>query len=80
MDNKAGVGKAFGVYVATALASSMVASIVNGLRDDDDYESFIQKWTQAFWGEKFFDGNFYGDLDVARKLPLLKFFLCSVLG
>lgn len=71
-DNKAGIGKAFGVYASTALAGAMVASIVDGLRDDDDYESFIKKWTRAFWGEKFFDGNFYGDLDVARKLPLLK--------
>lgn len=72
MNRRGSIGRTLGVYVSTQLASAMVASIVDGLRDDDDYESFIQKWTQAFWGEKFFDGNFYGDLDVARKLPLLK--------
>ena len=79
-DRRGSIGKAMAIYTASALASAMIGSIVDALRDDDEYESFVDKWWQAFWGEKFFDGNFAGDLSIARKLPLLKTLMAVVDG
>ncbi|MBP3672895.1 MAG: hypothetical protein J6J18_03595 [Oscillospiraceae bacterium] len=72
MDNRGRLLKAMTVYTASMTAAAIAGSIADALRDDDEYETFMQKWWQAFWGEKFFDGNWYGDLSLVRKLPLFK--------
>lgn len=71
-DNRGRLLKAMTVYTASMTAAAIAGSIADALRDDDEYETFMQKWWQAYWGEKFFDGNWYGDLSLVRKLPLFK--------
>lgn len=66
--------RSFLAYGASALVSAIVESFVDALRDDDDYETFPQKFNQAFWGEngKFWEGNLVQDLMIHNKLPLVK--------
>lgn len=66
--------RSFLAYGASALVSAIVESFVDALRDDDDYETFLQKFNQAFWGEngKFWEGNLVQDLMIHNKLPLVK--------
>lgn len=67
--------KALSIYAASAAASAIVESIADAWRDDDDYQSFVEKLLEAMFGTKdgwFLDGNLVGDLSVTAKLPLVK--------
>ena len=67
--------KALSIYAASAAASAIVESIADAWRDDDDYQSFVEKILEAMFGTKdgwFLDGNLIGDLSVTAKLPLVK--------
>ncbi len=70
--NKKPIMRAFIVYAMTAAAAAAVESFVDAMRDDDDYESFADKYMEAMMGSKVFDGNLVGDLDLIQKLPVIK--------
>ena len=67
--NKDKLASAFLAYTASQLAAAVAESIADAFRDDDDYQTFFQKWFEAFWGK---DGNLLSDLNPMNKLPLVK--------
>lgn len=79
--NRGKLGLAFITYAASAAAAAVVESLMDAARDDDDYETFLQKWSQAFWGEKgFLSGNLGQDLTILGKIPQVKDIVNTVLG
>lgn len=67
--------KALGIYAMSAAASSIIESLWDAFRDDDDYETLLDKILEAMFGTKegwFLDGNLIGDLRITTKLPLVK--------
>lgn len=63
--NKGKIGKAFIVYTNSAMVSALAESIFEALRDDDD-EEFWKKFIEAL------PGNFFQNMDLIGKLPVLK--------
>lgn len=79
MNNRAGMSKsenlksvggktvrAAAVFAFTALASALVESIFDAMRDDDDYEELEEKFAAAF------TGNVVDNVNVLGMLPILK--------
>lgn len=67
--------KALGIYAMSAAASAIIESLWDAFRDDDDYETLLDKILEAMFGTKegwFLDGNLIGDLRITTKLPLVK--------
>ncbi|MBQ9662206.1 MAG: hypothetical protein IJV40_03525 [Oscillospiraceae bacterium] len=75
------LGRAFAVYLCSAVYSAVVESIADAARDDDD-EAFLDKWLEAFLGKdgKFITGNLSQDLTVLGKLPFVKDFISTLQG
>lgn len=68
-------------YVCSATAAALMESIMDAFRDDDDYETFLEKFLQAFIGEEgFLDGNLGQDLTVIGKIPVLKDIISTIRG
>ena len=42
---------AIGAYAASQIAAAIVESIADVFKDDDDYETFLEKWLEAFWAD-----------------------------
>lgn len=63
------MARAFAVYAVSQIATSLVESLFDALRDDDDYEELWQKWLQAELGP---DGNLVQDLVLHNKLPYVR--------
>lgn len=61
-------GRAFQAYVVSALASAVVESLADALRDTDD-DPLWEKLLDAFGG---WDGNLVSDLNPLNKLPVLR--------
>ena len=61
--------RAFVVYGLSQVLASIVESVFSAMRDDDDYESFAEKWVQAEFG---WDGNLMQDLWLHNKLPVVR--------
>ena len=61
-------GIAYQACIVSQLASAVVESLADALRDDDD-DTLIQKFWEAFWGV---DGNLLQDLNPLNKLPYLR--------
>lgn len=73
-------------YGASAAGAAVAESIFDALRDDDDYETFLEKFWEAFWldaygydGKKEF-GNLFSDLNPANKLPIIKDVFNEIVG
>ena len=62
------VGRAYHAYVVSALASAVVGSLADALRDTDD-DPLWEKLLDAFGG---WDGNLVSDLNPLNKLPVLR--------
>lgn len=67
--NKDKLASAFFAYTASQLAAAVAESIADAFRDDDDYQTFFQKWFEAFWGK---DGNLLSDMNILGKIPGVK--------
>ena len=67
--NKDKLASAFFAYTASQLAAAVAESIADAFRDDDDYQTFFQKWFEAFWGK---DGNLLSDMNILGKIPGIK--------
>ncbi len=79
--NRSKIALAMTTYVCSAAASAIVESIVDAFRDDDDYEGFLDKFAQAFFGEDgIFDGNLWQDLTIVGKIPVAKDFIDVLKG
>lgn len=66
--NKRMIGRTVYVYAVSAVILAAVQAVADGLRDDDDYETFIEKWLEAF------GGNLVDELLPINKLPILSDF------
>ena len=63
--NKHMIGRTMYVYALSAVMLAAVQAIADAWRDDDDYETFIEKWWEAF------KGNAIDELVPINKLPML---------
>lgn len=71
--NKDKIALAFTTYVSSAAFAAFVGSLWDAVRDDDDYETFLEKFMQAFLGEDgLLSGNLVQDLTIIGKIPELK--------
>lgn len=79
--NKGKIALAFATYVSSAAFAALMESLWDAFRDDDDYESFLEKFWQAFIGEDgFFSGNLGQDLTIFGKIPVLKDIISTMKG
>lgn len=56
------------VYAIGSLLISAVTGVADALRDDDDYQTFLEKWLEAF------GGNLADELNPMNKLPIMRDF------
>ena len=74
------IGRTLYVYGITQALLAAVTAVMDAWRDDDDYETFPEKWLEAF------GGNLIDELMPFNKLPILSDFydlvkeLLSILG
>lgn len=66
--NKRMIGRTIYVYAVSATLLAAVQAIADAWRDDDDYETFLEKWLEAF------GGNLVDELMPLNKLPILSDF------
>ena len=66
--NKRMIGRTIYVYAVSATLLAAVQAIADAWRDDDDYETFLEKWLEAF------GGNIVDELMPINKLPILSDF------
>ena len=66
--NRSMIGRTAYVYAVSALILAAVQAAADALRDDDDYETFVEKWLEAF------GGNLVDELMPLNKLPVLRDF------
>ena len=66
--NKRMIGRTMYVYGVSAIILAAVQSVADAWRDDDDYETFIEKWLEAF------GGNLFDEAMLFNKLPILSDF------
>ena len=64
--NKANIGRTAYVYGLGAAVLAAVTAVMDAFRDDDEYETFLEKWSEAF------SGNPIDELNPLGKLPLVK--------
>ena len=63
--NRRMIGRVIYSYAVSAVVLAVVQAAADALRDDDDYETFIEKWLEAF------GGNLVDNLIPFNKLPIL---------
>ena len=66
--NKRMIGRTMYVYAVSAALLAAVQAVADALRDDDDYETFLEKWLEAL------GGNIVDELMPFNKLPILSDF------
>ena len=62
------IGRTAYVYALSAAILAAVQAVADAFRDDDDYETFLEKWLEAF------GGNLVDELMPFNKLPILSDF------
>ena len=62
------IGRVAYVYALGAVLLAAVQAVGDGLRDDDDYQTFFEKWLEAF------GGNLVDELMPFNKLPIVSDF------
>lgn len=67
-------------YVLPAVVNACIVSLFDAGRDDDEYESFWEKYKQALLGQKFTDGNIFSELNPLDKMVAIKDFVAMLKG
>ena len=81
--SKAKLAKTIAIYAASGVATLIASSFWDAWRDDDDYETFLQKWAQAFFGEaedKWYEKPLLQELFLLNKLPGAKDIISLITG
>nr|DAH10155.1 MAG TPA: hypothetical protein [Caudoviricetes sp.] len=81
--SKGKLAKTIAIYAASGAATLIASSFWDAWRDDDDYETFLQKWTQAFFGEaedKWYEKPLLQELFLLNKLPGVKDIISIITG
>lgn len=63
--NRGTIARTAAVYGVGALVLAAATAAADGLRDDDDYQEYGEKWQEAFWE------NLLEELSPFNKLPLV---------
>lgn len=80
---KGKLAKTIAIYAASGAATLIASSFWDAWRDDDDYETFLQKWAQAFFGEaedKWYVKPLLQELFLLNKLPGVKDIISIITG
>lgn len=80
---KGKLAKTIAIYAASGAATLIASSFWDAWRDDDDYETFLQKWAQAFFGEaedKWYEKPLLQELFLLNKLPGVKDIISLITG
>ncbi len=81
--SKGKLAKTIAIYAASGVGNLIAASLWDAFRDDDDYETFLQKWAQAFFGEaedKWYEKPLLQELFLLNKLPGAKDIISLLTG
>ena len=81
--SKGKLAKTIAIYAASGVGNLIAASLWDAFRDDDDYETFFQKWAQAFFGEaedKWYEKPLLQELFLLNKLPGAKDIISLLTG
>ena len=72
--NKGLLIRAFAAYVGGQAAAALMESLMDALRDDDEYEAYIDKFWESLFGDegKWWEGNLVSDINPLNKIPVLK--------
>ena len=65
--HKNDISKTMLVYSVSAIMLAMVQAAADALRDDDEYQDFLEKWYEAF------KGNIFDELTIVNKIPLVSY-------
>ena len=65
------VVRAASTWVFTSVVTTLMESMFDALRDDDEYETFLQKFWSAIWGDKWYNGNAVQNLNPITMFPIL---------
>lgn len=63
--------RAASTWVFTSVVTTLMESVFDALRDDDEYETFLQKFWSAIWGDKWYNGNAVQNLNPITMFPIL---------
>ena len=63
--------RAASTWVFTSVVTTLMESMFDALRDDDEYETFLQKFWSAIWGDKWYNGNAVQNLNPITMFPIL---------
>lgn len=74
------VTRAFGATTFVIGVSSLIEAFFTAFRDDDEFETFAEKYVQALWGENFWDGALGGNINLLNNLPLVKDIIAATKG
>ena len=66
--NRRMIGRVAYVYAVSAVILAAIQAVADGWRDDDEYETFLEKWLEAF------GGNLLDEAMPFNKLPILSQF------
>lgn len=80
---KGKLAKTIAIYAASGIGTLIASSFWDAFRDDDDYETFLQKWAQAFFGEaedKWYEKPLLQELFLLNKLPGAKDIISLLTG
>lgn len=81
--SKGKLAKTIAIYAASGVGTLIASSFWDAFRDDDDYETFLQKWGQAFFGEaedKWYEKPLLQELFLLNKLPGAKDIISLLTG
>lgn len=69
---KRGLKIGFYGYALSAIANALVTALMDAWRDDDEYESYGEKYLQALFGDNVWDGNLFSELNPVEKIAFAK--------
>lgn len=68
-------------YVLPGVVNAMVTALMDAWRDDDKYETFWEKYLQAFFGENsILDGNLFSEMNPLEKIIFVRDALSIIRG
>lgn len=77
---KRGLMIGFTGYALAGVVNALLGSFTDAWRDDDEFEDYWEKYRQALFGEKFFDGNLFSELNPIEKIAFVKDILSVAKG
>ena len=58
-------------WMITSIVTTLVESVMDAIRDDDEYETFLEKFRDAVFGDKWYNGNIVQNLNPVTMLPII---------